>query len=146
MAARPRPTLRSVQTPTTPAPLKSSQAPNLSYPFLADSPSHFLQPKDGAVKLKVKSGVTPEARSRVGAGLGGLRPVTPRPVKRVLATPGLDAQTPNTGLGRSRLGRGMTPSSSEESMSMMLGSRSITETEDVEEALGESEAVLVTVR
>lgn len=86
--------------PRSPAPLKTSQTPNLafhsppshSHPFSPDSPTSLLAPKEGSatVKLKVKAGVSPEARSRVGAGPSGLRPVTPRPVRSRLGavTPG----------------------------------------------------------
>jgi hypothetical protein len=151
MATRPKPAPRAVQTPSTPGgPLRSSQTPNLAYPFLADSPSHFLAPKDGAVKLKVKAGISPEARSRIGVTPSGLRPVTPRPIKRVAPPVSVPA--------RSRMERGMTPSGSDDSLKayarveepQYMGREEVGHDAQVmaedEDALGESEAVLVTVR
>lgn len=96
--------------------------------------------------------------SRVGAAPGGLRPVTPRPVKRTLgpsATPGTDAMRAKSRLGEPR---GMVNSNSDDSIKGYLSSggneyigggqvdQGLDLAGEAEEVLGESEAVLVTVR
>lgn len=143
-----RPKLTPRPAPSTPGgPLRNSQTPNISYPFLADSPSHFLAPKDGATKLKVRAGISPEARSsRIGAPMGGLRPVTPRPIKRTIPTSSM--QTPGTEV-RVKSRMGMVTSGSDDSLKgFMVGGNDVglDDKEIEEEVLGESEAVLVTVR
>ena len=171
--------------PRTPAPLKTSQTPNLGLqsppslssgrPFAPDSPTALLAPKEGSVKIKVKAGVSPEARSRVGATAlaSGLRPVTPRPVRSRLGattpTPVPDVparystSTPSSSAAAmyarapaassklaSSMRRAPSPSGSEESLSAYAGEgdQGVMDAAMGQEAeeLHEHETVLVSVR
>ena len=168
--------------PRTPAPLKTSQTPNLHWPpphrpygFAPDSPTSLLAPKEGGLKIKVKAGVSPEARSRVGAGPSGsapsaLRPMTPRPVRSrlgassplpplpvpstpIASTSSAAAASRYTPAASSKLAtmrRVMSASDSEQSLSAYAGETDLVAMDaamGVEaEELHEHETVLVSVR
>lgn len=143
-----------------PAPLRPSHVPNVlpsqahhftdsAHPGTTESLSNFLAPKTGAAKLKVKAGVSPEARVRVGSVPGGLRPLTPRPIKSRLMAASDAIPTPSRLGPTSHLSRGITSSDSKESLNVyQLGFDTDGQGFDTatETGLGENETVLVSVR
>ena len=112
---------------------------------------HFLSPKEGGVKLRIKSPMTAEARTRVGGAAGtgtGMRPLGPR-------TTGLNS-TPSVpsvlSTGMTNEMRGVTPSHSGGSLAEAWvpapapNFRVTNRVPEYEETLDVSETVLVSVR
>ena len=135
MSSRPR-QLRPTDAKSPPL-TTSLNANTLNYPSPYDN---GLLPKDGSLKLKVKSLVTPEARSRLAMKPLGAR--APAPSSSRLEGPGAAARS---------MHRAITPSDSEGSIAggwMHLPDRAleIESRSDGDEGTGQTEAVLVTVR
>ena len=110
------------QTPKSPPLTTSHNANAPSYPFLNHSPAHYLAPKEGSLKLKPKATVTPEAKSRL--------------MKTPLAS----------------VRRGMTSSDSSDSVGSWIpptpaaAMSGFSDLYDGEEEIGQTEAVMVSVR
>jgi hypothetical protein len=135
LSSRPRPAQSATSSKLNPShstthqttkspPLTTSHNVNApAYPFLNHSPGHYLAPKEGSVKLKPKAAVTPEAKSRL--------------MKTPLAS----------------VRRGMTSSDSSDSMGSWIPPTPVNGTMsgfgdlyDGEEEIGQTEAVMVSVR
>lgn len=135
--ARPNPSLE----PRSP-PLTTSYNDNIR----RDPSPHGIAPKEGSVKLRIKSSTTPEARSRLTPrnvhGMPSVHRAGVPPVPPIPQTPSRFAPSSSSAL-RSAM---MVPSESEDSLVEKHETYQAAVLEEGVEKLEASEAVLVSVR